>query len=55
MLVALLLFSFGCLVAVNLLWFFLKVRRVDLLFMIVVFPDHTHLPFFLLYRLFWMF
>ena len=43
--VALLLLSFGCLVTVNVLWLFLTVPWVGLQFVIVVFPDHTHLPF----------
>ena len=32
-----------CLVAVNVLWLFLMVPWVDLQYVIVVFPDHTHL------------
>ena len=44
-LVALLLLSFGCLVTVNVLWLFLMVPWVGLQFVIVVFPDHTYLPF----------
>ena len=44
-LVALLLLSFGCLVTVNVLWFCLLVLWVGLQFVIVVFPDHTHLLF----------
>ena len=43
MLVALLLLSCGCLVAVNVLW--LGVLWVGQGYVIVVFPDHTHLPF----------
>ena len=42
-LVALLLLSFGCLVAVDVLWLFLAVWWVGLQFVIVVFPGHTHL------------
>ena len=42
-LVALLLLPFGCLVTVNVLWLFLMVLWVGLQFVIVVFPDHTHL------------
>ena len=42
-LVALLLLSFGCLVTVNVLWLFLTVPCVSLQFVIVVYPDHTHL------------
>ena len=41
-LVALLLLSFGCLVTVNVLWFFLTVLWVGLQCAIVVCPDHTH-------------
>ena len=39
-----LLLSNGCLVTVNVLsqWLFLKVPRVGLQFVILVFPDHTH-------------
>ena len=44
-LVALLLLSFGCLVTVNVLRLFLTVPAVGLQFVIVVFPDHTHLLF----------
>ena len=44
-LVALLLLSFGCLVAVNVLWLFITVPWVGLQFVIMVFPDHTHLLF----------
>ena len=44
-LVALLLFSFGCLVTVNVLWLYLTVLWACLQFVIVVFPDHTHLLF----------
>ena len=40
--VALLLLSFGCLISVNIIWLFLAVPRVDLRFVIVDFPDHTH-------------
>ena len=45
MLVALLLLSCKCLVAVYVLWFFLTVPCVGLQCVIVVFPDHTHLHF----------
>ena len=41
-LVALLLFSFGCLVTVNVLWLFLTAPWVGLQCVIVVIPDHTH-------------
>ena len=43
-LVALLSLSFCCFLMV--VWFFLVVPWVCLLFVIVVFPDHTHLLFF---------
>ena len=33
------------LVTINVLWFFLTVPWVGLQCVIVVFPDHTHLPF----------
>ena len=41
-LAALLLLSYGSLVTVNVLRLFLTVLWVGLLYMIVVFPDHTH-------------
>ena len=44
-LVPLLLLSYGCLVTVNVLWLFLSVPWVGLQFVIVVFPDYTHLLF----------
>ena len=44
-LVALLLLSYGCLVTVNVLRLFFVVPWVGLRFVIVVFPDHTHLRF----------
>ena len=44
-LVALLILSSWCLVMVE--WLFLAMPRGCLRFMIVVFPDHTHLLFFL--------
>ena len=47
-LVALLVLSFGCLVTVNVLYLFLAVLWVCLLFVIVVFPDHTRLLYLLL-------
>ena len=40
---ALLLLPYGCLVTVNVLWFFLKVPWVGLQFVIVVFPVHNYL------------
>ena len=44
-LVDLLLLSFGCLVTINALWLFPTVPWVGLQFVIVVFPEHTHLHF----------
>ena len=44
-LVALLVLSYRCSVAINVLWLFLTVPLVGLQCMIVVFPYHTHLPF----------
>ena len=44
-LVALLLLTHGCLVTVNVLWLFLTMPWVGLQYVIVVFHDHTHLPF----------
>ena len=44
-LVALLLLSYRCIVTINILWLFLTVARVGLQYVIVVFPDHTHLLF----------
>ena len=44
-LVALLLFSFRCIVTVNILWLYLTVPWVGLQCLIVVFADHTHLLF----------
>ena len=41
-LVALLLLSYRCIVSINVLWLFLTVLWVDLQYVIVVFPDHTH-------------
>ena len=46
-LVALLNLSSWCLVMVE--WLFLAVPRGSLQFVIVVFPDHTHLLFFRVY------
>ena len=43
--VALLLLSYRCLVTVNVLWLFLTTLWVGLQCVIVVFPDHTRLPF----------
>ena len=42
-LIALLLLSYRCIVTINVIWLFLTVTRVGLQFVIVVFPDHTHL------------
>ena len=36
--------SYRCIVYVNVLWLFLTVLWVGLQCVIVVFPDHTHLP-----------
>ena len=44
-LVALLLLSCKCIVALHVLWFFLTVPWVGLKRVTVVFPDHTHLLF----------
>ena len=49
-LVALLLLSYRCLVTVKALWLFPTVLWVGLQCVIVVFPDHTHLLFFLVTR-----
>ena len=46
-LVALLLLSYRCLVTVNFLWLFLTVPWVGLQCVIVVFPDHTHILFYM--------
>ena len=40
------LLSYGCHVAVNILWLFLTVPWVGLRCVIAVFPDHTQLPFY---------
>ena len=45
MLVPLLLLSYRCIVTINVLWPFLTVSWVGLQYVIVVFPDHTHLLF----------
>ena len=47
LMVASLSLSSWCLVMV--VWLFLAVRWVCLWFVIVVFPDHTHLPFLLIF------
>ena len=45
-LVALLLLSYRCIVTIKVLWLLLTVPWVNLRYVIVVFPDHTHLLFF---------
>ena len=42
---ALPLLSYRCIVTINSLWLFLTVSWVGLQYVIVVFPDHTHLLF----------
>ena len=44
--VALPLLFYRCIVTIDALWLFLTVQCVDLQYVIVVFPDHTHLLFF---------
>ena len=44
-LVVLLLLSYRYIVTINNMWLFLTVSRVGLQYVIVVFPDHTHLLF----------
>ena len=44
-LAALILLSFGCLFTVNVLYLSLTVSWIGLQFVIMVFPDHTHLLF----------
>ena len=44
------LIVFWCLVAIFVLWFFLAVPWVGMQCVIVVFPDHTHLRFFITHR-----
>ena len=44
-LVAFHLLSYRCIVTINVLWLFLTVPWVGLQYVIVVFPDHTHLLF----------
>ena len=46
-LVALLFFSNKCIVTIHVLWLFLTVPLVGLQHVIVVFPDHTQLLFFM--------
>ena len=45
-LVALLLLSYRCIVTIYVLWLFLTVPWVCLQYVIVVFPDYTHLLFY---------
>ena len=44
-LVALLFLSYRCIVTINILWIFLTVPWVGLQYVILVFPDRTHLLF----------
>ena len=44
-LVSLLLLSYRCIFTINVLWLYLIVSWVGLQYVIVVFPDHTHLLF----------
>ena len=44
-LASLLLLPYICVVTINVLWFFLTVPWVGLQYVIVLFPDHTHLLF----------
>ena len=44
-LVALLLLSYRCIVYLNVIWLFLTEPWVGLQCVIVVFPDHSHLPY----------
>ena len=53
--IALFLLSYGCLVAVNVLWLFLAVPLIGLRSVIVVFPDHTQLLFIALFHRKWDF
>ena len=46
-LIALLLLSHICIVTINVLWRFITVPWVGLQCVIVVFPDHTHLLFYM--------
>ena len=48
-LVALLLLSYRCIVTINVLWLFITVPCDGLLCVVVLFPDHAHLPLFLFY------
>ena len=53
-LVALLLLSYRCIVTINILWFFLTVPWIGLQYVIVVFPDHTHLLLHEAHHHFWL-
>ena len=44
-LVALLLLSYRCIVTIHVVWLFLTVPWIGLQWVIVVFPNHTHLLF----------
>ena len=46
--VVLLLLYYRCIVTINALWLFLKVPWVGLQYVIVVFPNQTHLLFYFL-------
>ena len=46
-LVALLLLSYRCIVTIHVLWLFLTVSWVGLQYVVVAFPDHTHLHFYI--------
>ena len=48
-LLLLLLLSYRCIVTLNVLWLLLTVPLVGLHYVIVVFPDHTHLLFIAFY------
>ena len=50
-LVALLLLPYRCSVTVNVMWLFLMVQLVGLQCVILVSPDHTHIPLDLAFRL----
>ena len=54
-LVALLLLSYRCFVAINVLWLFLTVPWVGLQCVIMVFSDHTHLLLLFVYSTFQLF
>ena len=52
-LVALLVLSYRCIYTINALWLFLTVPWVGLQYVIVLFPDHTHLLFYVLFIVCW--